>query len=202
MGTKTGDSSLFADTLANRLISQRVGLLLGLFALVSGFYASYIVLGYNWIWYSWHPISMISSFIALAGNAVLIKKIGGYENTKKHGYIMVAATILAVFGWFVIYSNKNMQGKKHLTSIHGKFGMLVITLNFALAAMGAVALNPDWGFLKTNKNFRSIHKFFGRAITTAAWLSCAFGFMTVEKDVYRRFAFFLPLLGMAYYVLQ
>ena len=111
MGAKIGDNSLFADTLANRLISQRVGLLLGLFALVSGFYASYIVLGYNWVWYSWHPISMISSFVALAGNAVLIKKIGGYENTKKHGYIMVAATMLAIFGWFVIYSNKNMQGK-------------------------------------------------------------------------------------------
>ena len=95
-----------------------------------------------------------------------------------------------------------MQGKKHLTSIHGKFGMLVILLNFALAAMGAVALNPDWGFLKTNKNFRSIHKYSGRAITAAAWLSCAFGFMTVEKDVYRRVAFFFPLLGMAYYVLQ
>lgn len=202
MGTKTSENSLFADTLANRLISQRVGILLGLFAILSGFYASYVALGYKWIWYSWHPISMISSFVAVAGNAVLIKKIGGYENTKKHGYIMVAATALAVFGWFVIYSNKNIQGKKHLTSIHGKCGMLVILGNLALAVLGAVALNPDWGFLKTNKSFRSMHKFSGKAITAAAWLSCAFGFMTIEKDIYRRAAFFVPLLGMAYYVLK
>lgn len=36
------------------------------------------------IWFSYHPPAMIISFVALAGNAALIKKVGGYENTKIH----------------------------------------------------------------------------------------------------------------------
>ena len=199
MGTK--DENPFADTVKNRSRAFSVGILLAAFALISGVYASYVSIGYTWIWYSWHPISMISSFVALAGNAVLIKKIGGYENTKKHGLLMLTATVLAIFAWYVIYSNKNIQGKKHLTSSHGKFGMFVIVGNLSMAAVGAVALNPDWGFLKTNKRFRSIHKFSGRAMTAAAWISCALGFMTIEKNIYYRGAFFVPLLGMAYLVL-
>ena len=201
MGTKPSENSPFADATKNRYMALRIGILLAIFAFIAGGYASYVALGYNWVWYSYHPISMISSFVALAGNAVLMKKIGGYENTKKHGYLMVAATLLAIFGWYVIYSNKNIQKKKHLTSIHGKIGMFVILGNLSLAMMGAVALNPDWGFLKTNKRFRLVHKLSGRAITAAAWLSCALGFMTIEKDFYYRAAFFVPLIGMAYFVL-
>ena len=39
----------------------------------------------KWIWFNWHPLSMIVSFILLSSFAALIKKIGGYENTKLHG---------------------------------------------------------------------------------------------------------------------
>lgn len=40
--------------------------------------------------FSFHPFFMIVGFICFAGNAILIKKIGGYENTKFHGYLMLA----------------------------------------------------------------------------------------------------------------
>ena len=39
----------------------------------------------TWIWFNWHPLSMIAAFILFASFATLIKKIGGYENTKLHG---------------------------------------------------------------------------------------------------------------------
>ena len=39
----------------------------------------------TWIWFNWHPLSMIVAFILLSSFAALIKKIGGYENTKLHG---------------------------------------------------------------------------------------------------------------------
>jgi Eukaryotic cytochrome b561 len=198
---KAERASPFADTERSRSIANKIGILLSLFALGFGVYASYIKLGYNWIWYSWHPISMIVSFVALGGNAILIKKIGGYENTKRHGYLMVLGSVLAAFAWYVIYTNKNMQGKKHLTSIHGKLGAAVLLGNVSLATVGAVALNPNWGFMKTNKLFRKVHKISGRAVTAAAWLSCMFGFATTEKDFAYRAAFGFSLLSMAYFVL-
>ena len=42
---------------------------------------------------------MLFAFVALAGNASLIKKVGGYSNTKIHGYLMGAATVLGCFGY-------------------------------------------------------------------------------------------------------
>ena len=198
---KSDSTSPFADSERSRSIASTIGILLSLFAVAFGIYASYIKLGYNWIWYSWHPISMLLSFVAFGGNAILIKKIGGYENTKKHGYLMVLGSVLAAFAWYVIYSNKNVQGKKHLTSIHGKLGAAVLLGNVSLATVGAVALNPDWGFMKTNKLFRKVHKISGRAVTAAAWLSCFFGFATTEKDSMYRASFGFSLLLMAYFVL-
>ena len=49
-------------------------------------------------WFSHHPASMLVAFVALGGNAVLIKKRDGYENTETHGGIMNAAMLLAIFG--------------------------------------------------------------------------------------------------------
>ena len=43
-----------------------------------------VVLG-KWIWFSWHPLGMVVAFVTLAGNAALIKKVKGYDNTKIHG---------------------------------------------------------------------------------------------------------------------
>jgi hypothetical protein len=144
---------------------------------------------------------MIGSFIALSGNAVLYKKIGGYENTKKHGFLMLAATFMALFAWYVIYSNKTMQGKKHLTSIHGKVGMFVLLGNIALALSGALGLNPDWGFLRTNKQIRLIHKYSGRIVTAIAYISCVLGFMNIEKDLSNRLLYGFPLLCLSYFVI-
>ena len=41
---------------------------------------------------------MLVAFVALGGNAALIKKRDGYENTKTHGGIMNAAMLLTIFG--------------------------------------------------------------------------------------------------------
>ena len=49
-------------------------------------------------WFCHHPSSMMVAFVALAGNAALIKKKGGYENTKMHGNVMSLATAIALFG--------------------------------------------------------------------------------------------------------
>ena len=66
--------------------------------------------------FSWHPACMALAFVSLAGNAALIKKKGGYANTKTHGNLMCAAVLLAIGGYYSIYSRKEMLGKPHVTS--------------------------------------------------------------------------------------
>ena len=107
------------------------------------------------------------SFVAIAGNAILIKKIGGYDNTKTHGYLMGIATVLGLFGWYVIHTNKDMNnkgvgGSKHLLTVHGKLGAFVMVMYSLIAIGGAVALNPHNGILKTNKTVRYYHKYGGK----------------------------------------
>jgi hypothetical protein len=54
-----------------------------IYGLLFGYYAAFKLPG-KFAWFSWHPLFMLLSFITLAGNAALIKKVGGYENTKLH----------------------------------------------------------------------------------------------------------------------
>ena len=96
--------------------------------------------------------------------AIRRKKIGGYANTKLHGFLMLGAVCrfsillllsrfliwpdvssfplfspamcvlavcqvaLALFGWYVIYSNKEMFGRKHLQTLHGQLGAFVVVM--------------------------------------------------------------------------
>jgi len=71
---------------------------------------------------------------------VFTEKKGGYENTKAHGSIMSLAMVLALFGWYVIYSNKEANDKPHLTSWHSWFGLAAIVGWVCFAIAGAVAL--------------------------------------------------------------
>jgi hypothetical protein len=126
--------------------------LLLIFSVVSSAYVVY--LKGEWIWFSWHPTSMIFAFIFLAGVSILTKKAGGYVNTKIHGVLMTVATVLGCFGWYVIYSNKELFGKPHLVTLHAKIGVIVLFTYIALACFSIPTLNPDWGFLRTNKTIR------------------------------------------------
>ena len=49
-------------------------------------------------WFAHHPASMLVAFVALGGNAALIKKKGGYANTKMHGNLLSLALGVALFG--------------------------------------------------------------------------------------------------------
>ena len=163
---------------------------------------------------------MVIAFVSLAGNAALIKKIGGAVNTRLHGYtrklsykysevicvfilgsLMSAATALAGFAFYVIYSNKGINHKKHLTTVHGKLGAAVLVGYTGLAIAGAVALHPDFGVLRTNKTVRAIHKWGGRFLTAAAWFVSVLGFITMQKSLVQRVAFGAPLLVGGFYVL-
>ncbi len=143
------------------------------YAILAGLYTSYST--NRWNWFSWHPIAMTLAFVAFAGNAALIKKMGGYDNTKTHGTLMFLSVLLGLFGWYVIYTNKEMYGKPHLYTLHGKLGAAACLGYLGLGVVGTIALNPDFGILKTNKIVRFAHKWGGRALTALAWYVCVLG---------------------------
>ena len=60
---------------------------------------------------------------------------------------------------YVIYSNKEMMNKPHFATSHGKFGLATILSYCMLGLFGGIFLHPDWGSLKTNQTFRTIHKY-------------------------------------------
>ena len=129
-----------------------IKILLFVFSSLASVYT--VLLKGQWIWFSWHPVSMIFAFIFLAGFSILTKKAGGYTNTKIHGITMGVVVALGLFGWYVIYSNKELFGKPHLVSLHAKIGVVVLVGYLVLASFSFPALNPDWGFLRTNKIVR------------------------------------------------
>ena len=88
------------------------------YGLIFGLYIAY--LPGKFVWFSWHPLSMLVSFVVLASNASLIKKIGGRDNTMTHGYMMVLAVVISMFGWYVIHTNKDMSNKPHWTTLHAQ----------------------------------------------------------------------------------
>ena len=151
-------------------------------ALLIGSLNSPLMSGKDWKWFDYHPIAMAISFIMLSGLATLLKKIGGYENTKTHGVLFSVATALGGFGLYVIYSNKEMLSKPHFATLHGKLGLASYVAYVGLNLVGGAALHPDWGILKTNKSLRTIHKYSGRMALMLSWAAAYTGFSNLETD--------------------
>lgn len=166
-----------------------------LFGLYSGFNRG------SFSWYTWHPLTMMLGFVTLAGNAALIKKVKGLENTRKHSNWMLIAIAITLFGWYVIYDIKEERKKQHLKSWHGKVGAGVMIGYLAVGIFGAIALNPDFGLLKTNQTVRVAHKWAGRVLTLAAWWCCVTGFVPKNPELWKQLLFILPLLIAGPYIL-
>ncbi|CAL1140156.1 unnamed protein product [Cladocopium goreaui] len=133
-----------------------------------------------WFWY--HPAAMLLGYVALMGNAVLVKKIGGLRATKIHGYLMGAGSIVTAFGWYVIYSNKEVNGKPHLTTWHGISGLFILLGTYCSAVAGAGLLDPHIGMMKASKTVRYFHSNGGRILLAAAFACCVLGWSTVQKQ--------------------
>eukprot|EP00667_Euglena_gracilis_P023551 EG_transcript_26635 len=170
------------------------------FAIVSGYHVG--TLKGPWSWFSWHPLAFLVAFIALTGNAIIQKKIGGYQNTKLHAYLTTTALLLALFGWYVIHSNKNLLGKPHYQTYHSWLGLAVLLGFILLHVGGGLGLHPDWGILRGSPSVRWGHRWGGRAIVVAGWLTCVTGFVKMESSLVLQAAFIIPLVSMAYEILS
>ena len=179
-----------------RALFHVAGPSLVVFSLAATGFVGYVKLG-SWKWFSYHPTAMLLAYVAIAGNATLLKKIGGKENTERHGVLMGLATALALFGWYVIYTNKTAFNKPHNTSWHAWMGIAVLVGYMLLAPLSWLTLNPTSGIFRTNKTFRALHKWMGRFLSVLAWLCCAVGWFNMNPDVLVRALFAVPLAVLA-----
>ena len=132
--------------------------------------------------FSWHPFLMTIGMVGSMGIAAVTKKLGGYTNTKLHGMLASFGYLLAVGGLVAIYHNKNLWGKEHFTSYHGKIGITVMSCTLLPLMAGAVMLHPDFGIDKTNKTIRKIHKVFSRILMAIAWGNSLYGLYGMRKE--------------------
>lgn len=177
-----------------------LGPLMALYTIAAGYYVG--TAKGNWGWFSYHPAAMLLAFVGLAGNAIVMKKVGGLVKTRWHGYIMSAAALVAAFGWYVIYSNKDMFGKPHATTWHAWLGIFVMINYFIVAPFIYYTLSPDIGIMKGNKTLRWVHKWSSRATTGLAWVVCVMGWRTMQGDnLFNQAVFGAPLLLLAPLVL-
>ena len=171
--------------------------------LVAAFIAFSIILGYfaaslsGWSFFSWHPFLMITGFIGILGSSAIIKKQGGYTNTKLHAILSSTGLMMAFGGLYVIYKNKENMGKEHITSIHALAGIITIAAAVLPAIAGVVLLHPDFGIDKTNKTYRFAHKWSARIVMLSAWVTAVFGLMKMTSDIKILAAFAVPLVVLA-----
>lgn len=131
-----------------------------------------------------------------------MRYIGGYTNTKNHGIMMGVCTAITCFGWYVIFVSKEMKHKDHLTTYHGQIGAMVMISNLGLTVFGLAGLHPDFGFLKTNKLVRFLHKWSGRVIVGLSWVVCVLGFVRMSDDnILYNAAYTVPLIVFGGYLL-
>jgi hypothetical protein len=156
----------------------------------------------KFVWFSWHPLSMVVAFVTMTTNAALIKKVGGRDMTLYHGYLMMGSLLVAGFGWYVIHSNKTMFSKAHWLTLHGKFGAIFMVVYTIFGVGGAAALHPDWGVLRRNTTIRFIHKWLGRVLIYASWALCVQGVLKVAPNNWiLQVAFVVPLLVFGFFTL-
>ena len=129
----------------------------------------------SWSWFAWHPVLMLISCISMAANGVLMKKKGGSRNTSMHGCLMAAASATMLCGWYVIHTNKKIEGKPHFTSWHSRFGAVSALGMLLLACTGMAWLFPQWGYRLKSASTRRWHRRSARIVLLLAFATCISG---------------------------
>jgi hypothetical protein len=144
------------------------------FSVGGGYFAGSQPAG-TWRYFSWHPFLMTCGMVGFAGIGAVTKKLGGYSNTKIHGFLGFLSVLCNAAGLYVIYNNKNAYGFDHLKTYHSQVGLVLAVACFGLGAAGSAFLHPDFGVDKTNKTIRYAHKTGARVVLAMSWITAMTG---------------------------
>lgn len=170
-----------------------VGVLL-IYSVVGGLMAGTQPSGAGWRLFSWHPFLMMVGMIGCLGSAAVIKKLGGYTNTKIHGILSWVGIMCSMGGLYAIYKNKENRGAQHWQTNHAMAGLACILSCVGLGLVGGVVLHPDFGIDKGNKTIRLVHKFSARVVLLFSWFTAFMGLYTLTQDTIPLLVFSVPLV--------
>jgi hypothetical protein len=139
--------------------------------------------------------------VGLAGISAVTKKLGGYANTKLHAVLAWSSVLSSLGGLYIIYQNKNQNGKPHLQTPHAMLGTFVVFMCVALGFAGSVFLHPDFGVAKTNSTIRAFHKYAARGTLGMAWITALGGIAQLTQSKLVMASYALPLVALVPFVL-
>ena len=129
-------------------------------------------------WFILHPLLAILGTVMLPVPAVLLRKYKGYWSKKIHAYVFVVAMLATALSCYVIYAQKEVRGKPHLSSWHAIAGACLGLGYAGIALAGLLALDPDYAILhgkRVKATLKWVHKSGGRLLLVGGYLVCFSG---------------------------
>ena len=127
-------------------------------------------------WFILHPLLGILGTLVFPVPAVLLRKYKGYWSKKVHAYVFGLSLLLTSVCVYVIYAQREARGKAHFSSWHAIGGAGLGIGYVILSAVGLVALDPDYAFVKRMKStLKWIHKSGGRILLVFGYGVCFSG---------------------------
>jgi len=158
--------------------------------------------------FSWHPTLMTIAFCLLMSQAIvifspessLLQNSSRADKVQLHWILNMFSILAAAGGFGSIYLNKEIAGKKHFTTWHGKFG-LATCVGVILAALGGLAAKYSGNLRNYVRpiNIKLYHAtgalvVFSMAMTTIC-LACYSNWFRKRVDGYLwRCAFWSPII--------
>uniref|UniRef100_A0A7S1VG34 Cytochrome b561 domain-containing protein n=1 Tax=Sexangularia sp. CB-2014 TaxID=1486929 RepID=A0A7S1VG34_9EUKA len=132
-------------------------------------------------WFTFHPTSLLFSFLFSMPIGLLLET--GAKRASTHYYHAVVngiAVLAAGFGYYVIYSNKELAGKAHVTSWHAVLGIVALIL---LGIQVGIAITKVSPFVtpRDRRPWKDMHLKLGLLV----WLAgCTTAFTGFYKTTY------------------
>lgn len=96
--------------------------------------------------FAWHPLMFTLGFVGFMTEGIMTAvRFRPNEGTTRvaaitnHALIQCASTACCCLGFYAIFHNKNLKGKQHFTSLHGKVGLVTFLLSLASPLLGALS---------------------------------------------------------------
>lgn len=98
---------------------------------------------YAGVLFAWHPTFMSVGYLIFMCEGISLayraRDVDGSLRVgllSKHLWTQVAAIVCVSLGFAAIYINKNIHGKSHFTSLHGKMGLVTYILSLTAVGLG------------------------------------------------------------------
>lgn len=129
--------------------------------------------------FTYHPSAMATSFgllMTLGVYASLKLRLLGHGPERvraiwAHAAVQTFAVAFALGGFIAIYQNKNLRGKPHFATAHGKVGLVAVVLAVASPALGASAFARLGILTRLPRSYRPFAKGIHRYVGTAAYVA-------------------------------